>query len=222
MARLQDRVACGCCVTLGFCLTNSLKFVRQICQTNFKGKKMIGDRAQMLVDAIDVALVQLGEALNRGQPPHTGKLGIKFVDESAEKLTPIVQRLRFTKVGNPLPLRLPSTRLSMRAARTGTFMINHEEVKKLLREAEYLIKTRKEINAKIKAVKHWELLFCRSNEVKVKESMERSSDLHASIIDNLRKRKTAATRVADREASGVETVFMSNKATEKRKKRGSR
>ena len=180
---------------------------------------MIGDRAQLLVESIDAALLKIAEALNRGQPPYTGKLGISFVDEGAERLTPVVQRLRITKAGKCLPLRVPILRLSSRAARKSSFAINHAEVKALLKETEYLIKTRKEINQRLRDIKHWERMFCAANEGKVKASPNLASELHARIEDNVRGLKTRASKVAERQEKGVEVVFMGNKSTEQRKSR---
>ena len=53
---------------------------------------MIGERGRILVKEIDIVLNSINDALMRAQPPYSGRLSIKFIDEGAEELTPIVER----------------------------------------------------------------------------------------------------------------------------------
>lgn len=177
---------------------------------------MIGERGALLVREIDIVLNNLNEALLRAQPPYSGRLTIKFVDEGSEELTPIIQKLQITRGGKFFPVRVPSTRLSTRAASKSSFSINHEYVKSLLNHAQYLIETRKTINIKVRQMKHWESLFCKSHEGKVIESRQAISDLHVSVEDNLRGRKTRSAKNAEREQSGLVTVVMENKYSAKK------
>ena len=88
----------------------------------------------------------------------------------------------------------------------------------MLREAEFLIATRKAINIKLRQMNHWELMYCRANEPKVEVSKQRISDLHAAVEDNLADRTTRAAKNAAREKDGVQTIVMENKYSAKQKR----
>lgn len=192
-------------------LDNSYSLSKHINSNNNIIKGALGERASFLVREIDAALNIIAGYLRKSQPVMSGQISINYINDGAEFLTPIVQKLQITKTGKFIPLKVPSTGLAKRAAKRGEFLERHEYVKLLLSEAEFLIKTRKETNVKIRQIKHWENLFCEAHKKKVKESFERTKQLQLEIELNLRKRKPRSVKNEERQRMGIETVAMSNK-----------
>jgi hypothetical protein len=174
-------------------------------------RKMIGERAARLVKEIDIGLNRIGEALQRAQPPYTGKLVLIWVDEGAELKTPVIKKLTKTRTGKFLAQAVPHKQLGKRASWRSSFSINHEYVKDLLQRAEYLLEKRKAINIKLRQARHWELLFCRENEPKVKQELIEADNLYAQIEDNLRGRPTRKSKLKEKADGTVETIVMDTK-----------
>jgi len=179
---------------------------------------MIGERALLMIREIDIALNRINEALMRAQPMYSGKISIKFEDEGGELMVPTIHKLRITRDKKFFSVRVPSTFLSERAAWRSSFSINYEVVRALLIEAEYLIKTRKEINIKVRQIKHWEMTFCRTNEEKVKGCYAKAEVLHAKAEDNLRGRPTRQSKIEERERLGIEVFVIGDAKSRMHKK----
>lgn len=158
---------------------------------------ILGRNAVETIKQLDAALVLVADALRRGQPCYTGKLGLKWALDGGRFKTPYVVSFQYNKVGLPRSRKVGMSHLMLKAKNKSSFRINYHEVRKLLQLAQELLKIRSEITRRLGQFERWECSLSATQK-KVATMQAEASVLRLEIENNLVNRMTRAQRQAAR------------------------
>jgi hypothetical protein len=156
---------------------------------------IFGRSAVETIKIIDETLVQIADSLRRGQPAYKGKLGIVWNEDNSRYKRPVVVSYVYNKAGLPRSRKVKQSHLVKKAKTKSSFLINHAEVRQLLKLTQELLKIRAEINRRMGYFEVWEKSLSKVRD-KVSEFQGEIKTIRGNIENNLSWRMTSEERLA--------------------------
>lgn len=160
-------------------------------------REIYGKTAEHTLHKIDEALVYLADALRRGQPSYTGKIGINWIDNGNRYKSPLPVAYIYNRYGLPRSNQLSWKYLPLNAKMKSSFQINYPQVRELLVLAQKLVKLRKSITQKMGFFEMWEKTLLTQHGW-IENVNSEIKALRADIELNLYERMTKSEREAAR------------------------